>query len=593
MRLTSIRCQAILLLLVVILAPILALGTLSTLYYRDALRQNVWEDNLAYARTTASLTQNYMDLAKVYLESQAARPSVSEAVMAGNTGFLNDTFRYIQNASIFYAVYATNQTGIIIASYPYAKIVGRDDSSRPYIAAALRNGTPFVTDGVVSQVTGKPTVYMSAPITRNDTVIGALVGAVDLQYYSGAILQTGTQSRGYVFLVNRTGHVMVHSNRTLMDRMADFSSVPGVGNLILGEEGVIEQYNPVEDDVRLAAFSLVSQYGWGVVVSLPVEVAYAPINRITNWLLAAILLLALAAIALALLAGRYLTDPILRMTRATVRMPDGEYARDLPLGRKDELGDLARSFDRMAAKIREDQRTIIAARDKAEEEKRRAELYVDIMGHDINNLNQTALLSLEFLEMAEGLDQTGRNYIGKAIASIRGSAGIIENVRKIQQITGERLDREKVDIDPMIRACIDEAHRPNDRSVTINYNGLPGMYVFAPRLLKESFCNLIGNSIKHSHEDLDIEVDARRDRLDGRDVYVVTVADNGPGVPDDVKPRLFRRFERGETRAHGKGLGLYIVRTLVERSGGTVRVDDRVPGDHAKGAKFVVTLPAM
>ncbi len=56
---------------------------------------------------------------------------------------------------------------------------------------------------------------------------------------------------------------------------------------------------------------------------------------------------------------------------------------------------------------------------------------------------------------------------------------------------------------------------------------------------------------------------------------------------------MFHRFQRGETQAHGKGLGLYLVRTLVEDYHGKVWVEDRIKGDHTKGARFVVILPAV
>ena len=58
----------------------------------------------------------------------------------------------------------------------------------------------------------------------------------------------------------------------------------------------------------------------------------------------------------------------------------------------------------------------------------------------------------------------------------------------------------------------------------------------------------------------------------GKNYYEVTVADDGPGIPDDMKERLFRRFKREDAKATGHGLGLYLVKTIVEDFGGRVRV---------------------
>ena len=59
----------------------------------------------------------------------------------------------------------------------------------------------------------------------------------------------------------------------------------------------------------------------------------------------------------------------------------------------------------------------------------------------------------------------------------------------------------------------------------------------------------------------------------------------------NVKCRLFKKFQSGRTRAQDKGLGLYLVKALVEDFRGRVWVEDRIPGDHTKGARFVVMLP--
>jgi signal transduction histidine kinase len=79
---------------------------------------------------------------------------------------------------------------------------------------------------------------------------------------------------------------------------------------------------------------------------------------------------------------------------------------------------------------------------------------------------------------------------------------------------------------------------------------------------------------------------------DDKHYFRIMIDDNGPGIDDESKAKLFSRFTRGESRASGKGLGLHIARTLVEDYGGKMWVEDRVPGDYTQGARFVVVLPA-
>jgi signal transduction histidine kinase len=77
----------------------------------------------------------------------------------------------------------------------------------------------------------------------------------------------------------------------------------------------------------------------------------------------------------------------------------------------------------------------------------------------------------------------------------------------------------------------------------------------------------------------------------GRRYYRVMVEDNGPGIPDDSKERIFNRMHLGSAR--GMGLGLYLVKSLVDSYGGKVWAEDRIMGDHTQGARFVVMLPSV
>ena len=114
----------------------------------------------------------------------------------------------------------------------------------------------------------------------------------------------------------------------------------------------------------------------------------------------------------------------------------------------------------------------------------------------------------------------------------------------------------------------------------------------ADELLYDVFANLVDNAIKHCC-DVPPAVDIRLETADmgGRKFCLVSVEDNGPGIPDDLKKAIFERMRRGDTKAKGSGLGLYLVRTLVESYGGRVWVEDRVQGDRSRGSRFVVMLP--
>ncbi len=586
MMLNSIKVKTLLILIPLVILPILLVSIAGTLFYRDVVRQNIWDDNLAQAKALSAYTSSSLNYSSLYLKSLASRPLVISDLARNQSSTLNVTTRFAVGRSDFGSLFITDGTGKIVSSYPNDWLLGNDSRDRPYVSQAILNSS-FVGGPLLNE-TGEPVIYLGVPVTdQNGTVLGAIIGELDTDDMAANFFETQVKNRQFVYMVNATGHIIVHSNRSYMVSMMDYSSVPAVRDVIGGKTGIGEQYNPIEHEWRLAAYAPVPDVGWGIVVAVPVDIAYRPIYEATYAFAVLILALMLLTAIIAFSLGNYIVGPIVGISTATKAMTNGgDYGRYLPLRRNDEIGELARSFDSMSRRIMEDKERIT-------EEKDRAELYVDIMGHDINNLNQVALANLELVADDPGLTEDERASVLGALAAVQGSAGIIDNVRKIQRINQEKLDVVPEDLNDLILESIRDMPRPPEKKVVVNYTPKPGLMIRGNPLLKEALSNLIGNAIKYSGNAVTIDITVDKVDRAGGPYYDVSIADNGEGIPDEVKPKLFRRFQRGTTKAHGKGLGLYIVRSLIEKLGGSVRAEDRVPGDYRKGARFVVSLPAL
>ncbi|BAI62271.1 putative histidine kinase [Methanocella paludicola SANAE] len=236
----------------------------------------------------------------------------------------------------------------------------------------------------------------------------------------------------------------------------------------------------------------------------------------------------------------------------------------------------------------------ITSRKQAEEQlveaKAQAELYLDLMGHDINNMNQIAL---GFLELALGtldLNKEEKQLISKPLEAIESSTRLIDNVRKLQKVKEGGLKLHDIDVGEMVRKIIPRYSDIVGRDITIDFTAGCECNVKANDLLDDVYANVIGNAIKHSTGRLAIDIHLDRVKIGERDYCMVTVEDDGPGIPDERKARLFSRSLK---RTSGKGLGLYLIKMLAEDFHGKVWVEDRVPGDHTKGARFMIMLPAI
>jgi signal transduction histidine kinase len=233
------------------------------------------------------------------------------------------------------------------------------------------------------------------------------------------------------------------------------------------------------------------------------------------------------------------------------------------------------------------------AEEALKESKQQAELYLDLMGHDIRNMNQIGMGFLELALSSPGIDSEKREYLLKAMGSLENSTRLIENVRKLQKARSGELDRYMVDACQAILRVL--AHYSNIPGVTatFDYDMPASCPALANDLLYEIFENLVGNAIKHAGPGIRVGIGFETTNIDGQVYNKFTVEDSGPGIPDDMKERAFNRLQRGDTKVRGTGLGLYLVKSLVESYGGRVWAEDRVPGDHTKGARFVVMLPAV
>lgn len=166
---------------------------------------------------------------------------------------------------------------------------------------------------------------------------------------------------------------------------------------------------------------------------------------------------------------------------------------------------------------------------------------------------------------------------------------LIAELLDISRIDSGRLEvrRQPVDMAAAVRRHV-EAHvaagRSADRFVTRISESLPSLWA-DPDKVDQVLGNLLENAVRHGEGTVTIEVSPAPLRYDGEGT-AVTVSDEGPGIPEESMSRVFTRFWRGSKRG-GTGLGLYIVKGIVEAHGGTIAVDRAAAG----GARFRFILP--
>ncbi|MEU1958114.1 HAMP domain-containing sensor histidine kinase [Nocardia sp. NPDC019304] len=278
-------------------------------------------------------------------------------------------------------------------------------------------------------------------------------------------------------------------------------------------------------------------------------------------------LLVVVAMVIWLVTRRALR-PVEAIRRQLAEIVDGDLSRRVPEpGSRDEIGRLASTTN-----------ATLAALEESTERQRR---FIADAAHELRSPIASLRTQLEVAQAhPELLELDG--LIGDTIRLEHLAADLLLLARLD---AGEQPRADRVDLTALVREELE--HRVRDRvAVRIETPKQPVAVTGSRTQLARVLGNLVDNAQRHASATVGVAVD--RD-TDGR--VVLSVTDDGPGVPPADRERIFQRFVRlDDARSRdegGAGLGLAIVRDVVERHGGSIHVTDGAPG-----ARFVVTLPA-
>ena len=273
--------------------------------------------------------------------------------------------------------------------------------------------------------------------------------------------------------------------------------------------------------------------------------------------------------------------PIAGLTRAArevARTRDPDITLPKPQA-NDEVSELANTFEDML-------RELSAAREETEATLARQRKFVADASHELRTPLTSILANLELLEAELAGEQ--RDMADSALRSSRRMRRLVGDLLLLARAdAGRDAPRAPVDLTAVAAEAAGEAGAlSSDHPVSLDLPGPVTVHGVSDDLHRLAG-NLIENALIHTPAGTPVTVSVRREG----DSAVLEVADRGPGVPHDMRERVFERFARGAADAAprgGSGLGLAIVRAVASSHGGTVELRDAEGG----GARFVVTLPA-
>ncbi|MBY9010173.1 MAG: hybrid sensor histidine kinase/response regulator [Candidatus Lokiarchaeota archaeon] len=239
-----------------------------------------------------------------------------------------------------------------------------------------------------------------------------------------------------------------------------------------------------------------------------------------------------------------------------------------------------------------------ASRLEIQEAFKRANFYKDIFAHDMSNILQGILSVAQITKLQLG-HATDPNEILDIIGIIenqiiRGSK-LISNVRKLSELEEIIEPLKSVDICSLLKKAIDNLKNAyQSHSIEIKVDS-PSNHVTIQGndSLSEVFENLLMNAVIHNENQIiEIKIRISEEERDGLNYIKLEFIDNGIGIEDSRKTRIFTRGSKENNYVGGMGIGLSLVNLIVERFEGKIWVEDRFKGDSSKGSNFIVILPA-
>ncbi|MEV8631179.1 DUF4153 domain-containing protein [Streptosporangium sp. NPDC051023] len=277
------------------------------------------------------------------------------------------------------------------------------------------------------------------------------------------------------------------------------------------------------------------------------------------------------ALVMMQLLARGMTKPLREMAAAAQTIAKGRYGLRVTATSRDEVGELARAFNAMAA-------------DLGEVDRQRRELVANV-SHELRTPITALRAVLE--NVVDGVSTPDPVTLGTALAQTERLGRLVAQLLDLSRLdSGARpIEVEDVELEPLCDQALREAVLARD-GVTARCEVPVGLSARAdPDLLAQVLANLLDNAVRHSPEGGVVVLAAT---LEGAGVRL-RVTDQGPGIPPEDRARAFERFSRLDAgRAAdegGAGLGLAIVKEIVELHGGSIRVEDGV------GCRIAVDLP--
>lgn len=543
-----------------------------------ALKDSVLNNYKEIASRSAYQISLYMGRAEDVLNAtQAMLSVVYPAVWKQETVLVE----LVLNQPIFMRAVSVDLEGNIIASselgrglkweYPPEALL-KTRERKTYISEVkiLNNNIPYVT--------------MAVPIKKMSQVIGVLIADVNLRGVWDIVDNIRLGKSGSAFLVSQDGTLIAHQDKKKVLKKISLSSEKNVQAVLSGKTEAVEIADSYGKKL-VSAYAPVVGLNWGVVLQQRQEEAYLFSGILKTQSLIIIILSEIVAVLASIFLGQRLTRPIETLLDRIKSISEGDLEERIKIKRRDEIGELIRSFNNMTLKLKQSRDQIRLSA---------VGVTASWIAHELKN---SLMVVKSFVQLFPS-EHAHKRFVEKF------SKLVPEEIRRWERMLNELSDLSsqvelkvsRTDLNMLLSSTLEiTEEKLKEKNITFNY--IPcneKIYVMADSdRLKQVFLNLIFNAMNAMPDggSLTVSMDLlRNEGLNNLQRTVeIRIKDTGIGLSPGEHNKIFEPFyTHSRNRNGGMGLGLAVSRKIVQQHRGSIDVESEI----GKGAIFIIRLPA-
>ena len=549
--------------------PLLAHGAVSIVSVREGARDAVIQGNQDVARRVGEQIEAYVTGNIRILSAASAQMLRTELVEWQQTQILRN---YVREFEEFKELTLISADGKTIASSSIDERPQTDFPGQGSVIVHEALMSPFTLDAELL-----PTATAAIKIDPQDPDSEWLIGKLKLEELWRTVDGIRVGKTGYALVITDSGQLLAHKDPSMVASLDDQSRHPVLLALRNAPHSVESRKYQTEVGEVLGVGARLPQLGWTVVVEQPTREAFAIPTSLQRQLFVSITVALFAMLLVGSLWGRRFIEPILRLTRGTRALAQGQLDTRVAITSSDELGQLGTSFNTMADRLVELQEDV-RKKERHAMFGRIAIGLVHDLSHPIQNVGNGCKLILQMWDDPE-YRESFRRTIERELAQIKRVLDDLRNVAKPMPV-----ERFPIDVNKAVADLVDSMMTTaGTAGVTMTTELVSDeLYVEGDLFaLNRIYRNLIGNAVQATPPRGRILVRT----LKQHDHAIIEVADTGCGIPAERLESIFDDFVT--TKRRGLGLGLAISKKVVEQLGGTIAVTSQV----GVGSTFTVRFP--